>query len=54
VTVDQLRAALADVPGEYVITCSPGGGVLSRVTITINGAVILDATPAKIITVRQP
>ena len=35
-----------DVPLDSIITCSPGGGILSNVTPTINGFLILDATPA--------
>lgn len=45
-TVAELLAALADVSGDAIITCSPGGGVLTCVTETVNGYVILDATPA--------
>lgn len=44
-TVADLLAAIADVPGDAIVTCSPGGGVLSCVTPTVNGFVILDATP---------
>jgi len=45
VTVADLLAALADSDPHAVVTCSPGGGVLSAVTPTVNGFVILDARP---------
>ena len=48
VQVSDLLAALKDVPGDYIVTCSPGGGVLSAITPTVNGFVILDATPASV------
>jgi hypothetical protein len=43
--VSDLISALVNVPGNYIVTCSPGGGVLSAITPTVNGFVILDATP---------
>lgn len=45
-TVGELRAAIADVPDDHYVVCSPGGGMLSGVTVTGVRAVILDATPA--------
>lgn len=44
-TVGALQAFLDDVPDDYFITCSPGGGLLFQVTPTVNGMVILDAKP---------
>ena len=45
-TVADLLDALADADPNMTVTCSPGGGVLSAVTQTVNGFVILDATPS--------
>jgi len=45
-TVGDLVDALAKASPDDYVTCSPGGGVLSGVTVCTNGYVILDATPA--------
>jgi hypothetical protein len=47
-TVGQLKDAIADVPDDFIVTCSPSGGILSRITPTVNGYVILDAIPRRI------
>lgn len=46
VQVSDLLAALKDVPGDYIVICSPGRGVLDLVTSDSAGFVILDARPA--------
>lgn len=53
-TVAQLRLALETADPDAIVTCSPGGGVLSAVTATANGFVILDAVPAVLLPPGSP